>query len=127
MDVLYNSKSDFVKITIDSSQDILVDETSRIAKSIKNDADIISMFPNGCSIEVGTPGIGSNLSEKFQYEKNIGRKLSVEYHKGDNNVFKDLFQLIDVRQDAIKVKKNKDECFILFKNIVSAKIKVSFD
>ena len=68
MDLIYNQSSDFVKVTIDS-YNITIKETSNIAKRIKNDDSILSMFPNGCRLEVTTPGIGSNLIKKFQYKK----------------------------------------------------------
>ena len=48
MDLIHNPSSDFIKIIIDSSKNIPIKETSRIAKLIKNDNSIISMFPNGC-------------------------------------------------------------------------------
>ena len=73
MDLDHNSRSDFIRITIDSPNDIPIDETSKLAKRIKNDESILSMFPNGYRLEVGTPGVGTGLVEKFQYEKNIGR------------------------------------------------------
>ena len=73
MDLVHNSNSDFVKVIIDSVNNIPIKETSKIAKRIKNDDNILSMFPKGCRLEVSTPGVGSNLVRKFQYEKNIGK------------------------------------------------------
>ena len=73
MDLVHNTSSDFVKVIIDSFNNITIKETSMIARRIKNDDNIVSMFPNGCRLEVTTPGLGSNLVKKFQYEKNIGR------------------------------------------------------
>ena len=75
MDLIHNSGSDFVKVTIDSFDNITIKETSNIAKRIKNDDSILSMFPNGCRLEVTTPGIGSNLVKKFQYKKNIEQAI----------------------------------------------------
>ena len=69
MDLVHDARSDYIKITIDSPKDIPIGKTSYIAKRIKNDENIISMFPNGCRLEVGTPGIGSNLNHSFQYKK----------------------------------------------------------
>ena len=69
MDLIHNSGSDFVKVTIDSFDNITIKETSNIAKRIKNDDSILSMFPNGCRLEVTTPGIGSNLVKSFNIKK----------------------------------------------------------
>ena len=67
MDLVHDNRSDYIKITVDSPNDITIDKTSYIARRIKNDENIISMFPNGCRLEVGTPGIGSNLNHSFQH------------------------------------------------------------
>ena len=97
MDLFHNSSSDFIKITIDSHRDIPAKVTSKIAKRIKNDDGIISMFPNGCRLEVTTPGVGNNLLKKFQYEKNIGRKILIEYSEHDSKIASDTFLLNPVR------------------------------
>tara|TARA_Y100000591_G_C21713048_1_gene634578 strand:- start:239 stop:676 length:438 start_codon:yes stop_codon:yes gene_type:complete len=127
MDLFHNSSSDFIKIVIDSSKDISINETSKIAKRIKNDDSILSMFPSGCRLEVTTPGVGNNLLKKFQYKKNIGRKILIEYFEDDFNIASDTLLLVDVENEGIIVSNNKREYSIMFKNIISAKIKVSFD
>ena len=127
MDLVHNSSSDFVKVIIDSFNNIPIKETSRIARRIKNDDNIVSMFPNGCRLEVTTPGVGSNLVKKFQYEKNIGRNLLLEYREDNSNLICDTFLLVDVKNEGIMLRKSKKDYFIVFENIKSAKIKVSID
>ena len=127
MDLVHDSKSNYIKIIIDSPNDISIGKTSHIAKRIKNDENIISMFPNGCRLEVGTPGIGSNLNHSFQYKKNIGRKISLTYLGSDNESISKVYKLIDSDESGVKVKNNNIEFFINFEKIVSAKIKVSFE
>ena len=127
MDLVHNISSDFVKVTIDSFNHIPIKETSMIARRIKNDDSIISMFPNGCRLEVTTPGVGSKLVKKFQYKKNIGRNILLEYYESNSNFICDTFLLVDVKNKGITVSKNKMDRFVIFENIKSAKIKVSFD
>ena len=127
MDLVHKSSSDFVKVIIDSFNDITIKETSKIAKRIKNDDNILSMFPNGCRLEVTTPGLGSNLVKKFQYEKNIGRNILLEYFENNSDLVSDTFLLIDVKNEGITVGKDKRDYFVIFENIKSAKIEVSFD
>tara|TARA_Y100000591_G_scaffold121808_1_gene103965 strand:- start:34 stop:471 length:438 start_codon:yes stop_codon:yes gene_type:complete len=127
MDLLHNSGSDFVKVTIDSLNIITIKETSKIAKRIKNDDSIVSMFPNGCRLEVTTPGIGSSLLKKFQYEKNIGRNILLEYYESNSNLICDTFLLVDVKNEGINVSNSKRNYYIAFESIKSAKIKISFD
>ena len=127
MDLTYNASSDFVRITIDSLRNISIKETSTIAKRIKNDDNILSMFPFGCQLEVTTPGVGTILEKKFQYEKNVGRKLILKYYKNDSDLISDTFTLINVKEEGIIVAKGKMEYFIVFESIASAKVKISFD
>jgi len=127
MDLVHNSSTDFVKVIIDSFNIISIEETSRIARQIKNDDNIVSMFPNGCRLEVTTPGVGSNLVKKFQYEKNIGRNIILEYSESKSNFICDTFLLVDVKNKGLMVSKSERDYFIIFENIKSAKIKVSFD
>ena len=127
MDLVHNSSSDYVKVTIDSFNSLSIKETSRIARQIKNDDNIVSMFPNGCRLEVTTPGVGSNLVKKFQYEKNIGRNIRLEYRESNSNLICDTFLLVDVKNKGLVLSKNDMDYFIIFENIKSAKIKVSFD
>ena len=44
MDLIHNSGSDFVKVTVDSFDNITIKETSNIAKRIKNDESILSII-----------------------------------------------------------------------------------
>ena len=127
MDLVHKSSSDFVKVIIDSFNSITIKETSKIAKRIKNDDNILSMFPNGCRLEVTTPGLGSKLVKKFQYEKNIGRNILLEYFENNSDLVSDKFLLIDVKNKGITVGKDKRDYFVIFENIKSAKIEVSFD
>ena len=127
MDLVHDTRSDYIKIIVDSPYDIPIDKTSYIARSIKNDENIISMFPNGCRLEVGTPGVGSNLNHSFQFRKNIGRKISLTYLGRDNESISKIYELIDSNDSGILVKNKNVEIFIHYEKIVSAKIKVSFD
>ena len=122
----YNSRSSFIKIVIDSREDISVDETAELARDIKNDDYIVSNFPEGIRLEVGTPGIGSELIRAFQYKKNIGRNIELEYHD-ESEVIRKTYLLLGVGRNSISVEKNNKTNDILFDDIKSAKIKVSFD
>jgi len=122
----YNPRSSFIKIVIDSIDEISVDDTAFLARDIKNDDYILSNFPEGVRLEVGTPGVGSELKRAFQYEKNIGRSIELEYH--DNSEIKrKTFLLVSVGKNSIIVEKNNKKNDISFIDIKSAKIKVSFD
>ena len=126
LSVKIDSNSSFIKIVIDSANDISVDKTAMLAKEIKNNEDILSNFPRGVRLEVGTPGIGSRLEKNFQYKKNIGRKIELEYRSKDNTN-KETFLLIGNNKTGINVKDDKVEHYIDYSDIISARVKISFD
>ena len=126
LSVKIDSNSSFIKIVIDSAHDISVDKTAMLAKEIKNNEDILSNFPRGVRLEVGTPGIGSRLEKNFQYKKNIGRKIELEYRSKDNTN-KETFLLIGNNKTGINVKDDKVEHYFDYSDIISARVKISFD
>ena len=127
MDLVFDVRSDYVRVVVDSIGDLSIGQTSRIAKRIRNDESILSMFPNGCKLEVGTPGIGAPLSRNFQYKKNIGRKILLDYSNNSDEPISKVYDLVSADDKGINVKIKNDEVFINYDNIISAKIKVSFD
>ena len=126
LSVKIDSSSSFIKVVIDSANDISVDKTAMLAKEIKNNEDILSNFPQGVRLEVGTPGIGSRLEKNFQYKKNIGRKIELEYRSKDHTI-KETFLLIGNNETGINVKDGKVEYYINYSDIISARVKISFD
>ena len=126
LSVKIDSSSSFIKVVIDSANDISVDKTAMLAKEIKNNEDILSNFPNGVRLEVGTPGIGSRLEKNFQYKKNTGRKIELEYRSKENTI-KETFLLIGNNETGINVKDGKVEYYIDYSDIISARVKISFD
>ena len=86
---------------------------------------IMSNFPDGLKIEVGTPGIGSSLIKKFQFAKNIGRKIKLEY-KDNIKSNNDSFYLVDAHDSYIVVEKFSKKMNIKYENIINAKVEISF-
>ena len=97
-----------------------------LARHIKNDDYIVTNFPEGVRLEVGTPGVGSELQKTFQYEKNIGRHIDLKYYDG-SEIIRKTYVLMAVGKNSIVVEKNNKKIDIFFDDIKSAKIKVSFD
>ena len=122
----FNPSSSFIRVVIDSSSEISVEHTALLARNIKNDDYIISNFPEGLRLEVGTPGVGSELRRPFQYKKNIGRNIELAYHDG-NEIIRNTYSLVGVKKNGIIVEKKNEKNDIPFIDIKSAKIKVSFE
>jgi len=126
LSVKFDSRTSFIKIIIDSVNEISVDKTAMLAKEIKNNEKIISNFPQGIKLEVGTPGIGSMLEKIFQYKKNIGRKIKLEYHYKDN-IINGTYLLTSASDIDIIVEQDSNKYIIEYNDIISAKVKISFN
>lgn len=127
MDLVFDSRSDYVRVVVDSIGNLSIGKTSNIAKKIRNDESMLSMFPNGCKLEVGTPGIGVSLTRSFQYKKNIGRKILLEYSNNNDEPVSKVYNLVSADDKGINVKIKGKLVFINYDNIISAKVEVSFD
>lgn len=127
MDLVFDSRSDYVRVVVDSIGNLSIGKTSNIAKKIRNDESMLSMFPNGCKLEVGTPGIGVPLTRNFQYKKNIGRKILLEYSNNNDEPVSKVYNLVSADDKGINVKIKDKLVFINYDNIISAKVEVSFD
>ena len=121
-----DSKASFIKVIIDSINDISIEKTAVLARKIKNDESLISNFPKGLKLEVGTPGIGSNLEKKFQYIKNIGRKIQLKYRLNSNIISK-TYTLLDANEFGIIVKDGNNKHNVDYSHIISASVNISFD
>ncbi|MEE3152743.1 MAG: hypothetical protein VX279_02025 [Candidatus Neomarinimicrobiota bacterium] len=126
LSVKFDSRTSFIKIIIDSVNEISVDKTAMLAKEIKNNEKIISNFPQGIKLEVGTPGIGSMLEKIFQYKKNIGRKIKLEYYYKDN-IIHGTYLLTSASDIDIIVEQDSNKYVIEYNDIISAKVKISFN
>ena len=126
LSLIIDSRSSFIKVTIDSIKDIPIDKTTMLARDIKNDESIISNFPEGIRLEVGTPGIGSNLEKPFQYKKNIGRKIQLDYQI-NNNTISNTYSLLDADETSVIVNDGTKNHNIDYDHIISARVKISFD
>ena len=121
-----DSSSSYIKLTIDSLKDVSINDTAKLAKKIKNDDIVISEFPSGVKLEVGTPGIGSNLEKIFQFKKNIGREIKLKYQL-NNDIISDTYVLLDANENFIIVDNDINKNNIDYDHIISAAVKVSFD
>ena len=121
-----DSSSSYIKLTIDSLKDVSINDTAKLAKKIKSDDILISEFPSGVKLEVGTPGIGSNLEKIFQFKKNIGREIKLKYQL-NNDIISDTYVLLDANENFIIIYDDINNHNIDYDNIISAVVKISFD
>jgi ribosome maturation factor RimP len=126
LNVHENIRNSYVRITVDKDEPVTIDMTSEISKMIQESAILDEFYPDGVRLEVSSPGIGSQLEYPFQYKKNVGREISIQY-KEDDNLRKIKGILEEASKDDIHVDCNRDLLKIRYEDIQKAKIVVSFN
>ena len=83
VDVSGGGKSRQVKITVDTEKGITLDECQQISREIGDIFFRKDIYPDGYNLEVTSPGIDKPLQHDFEYTRNIGRDLTVNYMEED--------------------------------------------
>ena len=125
LDVRENSRGNYLRIVIDSENNMTLSDTTRLTKVLRNSIEIDSLYPSGFRLEVSTPGLNNALRFPFQYKKNINRTLVVSYIEKELEV--------EVEGNLVKADNNEIELIysdksitINYEKIIDAKVIVSF-
>ena len=125
IDLQHNRQTDLIKVTIDGEKPLNIGDTESLASSLRVSHELVHQFPHGFQLEVSTSGIYSPLIEPYQFRKNKGRILIVEYV--DNKIQKHVFgKLIDANDQEIRLDVDGIRSIISYDEIKKAKVKISF-
>ena len=125
VDLQHNRQTDLIKVTIDGEEPLNIGDTEALARSLRVSHELVHQFPHGYQLEVSTPGIYSSLIEPYQFRKNKGRILIVEYV--DNKIQKHVSgKLIDANDQEISLDVDGIRSIISYDKIKKAKVKISF-
>ena len=125
VDLQHNRQTDLIKVTIDGEEPLNIGDTEALASSLRVSHELVHQFPHGFQLEVSTSGIYSPLIEPYQFRKNKGRILIVEYV--DNKIQKHVFgKLIDANDQEIRLDVDGIRSIISYDKIKNAKVKISF-
>jgi len=118
-------------IHVDGDEGISIQDCAAISRHVGFHLEEENTIEKAYNLEVSSPGVGEPLKLKRQYEKNIGRDLSIKLSGGELTEGK----LLDMNDSSItieaKVKeKGKKaqlvETTIGFDNIIETKVLISF-
>ena len=126
MDITENQRSGLIRVVIDAERPVTLGDTAILSRKLRNDDELGIRFPDGCSIEVTTPGLNNSLESPFQFRKNIDRKLKINFSNGD--VTQTITgKLIDADDTGIHLNESGQEIILRYDQINSAKVLVSFN
>ncbi len=115
-----------IKVTVDSAEGINLDECKRVSKEI---SDIIyrkDLVFGDYRLIVSSPGLDKSLEHDYEFIRNIGKKLTVNYTNEIQETKEILGELTKFENNMIYLKTGKDEFSIPVKNIIKAKIKLKW-
>ena len=72
-----NQQQQKLVILIDNEAGVSIEECAKVSHQLDDLIEAQSLIPNAYTLEVSSPGIDIPLTERWQYEKNLGRKLTV--------------------------------------------------
>ena len=125
IDLQHNRQTDLIKVTIDGEEPLNIGDTEALASSLRVSHELVHQFPHGFQLEVSTSGIYSPLIEPYQFRKNKGRILIVEYV--DNKIQKHVSgKLTDANDQEISLNVDGIRSIISYDKIKKAKVKISF-
>ncbi|MFL5731432.1 MAG: ribosome maturation factor RimP [Cytophagaceae bacterium] len=80
VEVLIGGNSGMRKITVvlDGEPSISIEECAAVSRKLGHELEESNIIDSPYLLEVGSPGLDQPLKLKRQYQKNVGRKLSVQ-------------------------------------------------
>ena len=118
-------------IHVDGDEGINIQDCAAISRHVGFHLEEENVLEKAYNLEVSSPGIGEPLKLKRQYDKNIGREVSVKLEGGDVKEGK----LLNVTESGItieaKVKEKGKKAELVetnidFNNITETKVLISF-
>jgi len=118
-------------IHVDGDEGISIQDCAAISRHVGFHLEEENTIEKAYNLEVSSPGVGEPLKLKRQYEKNIGREISVKLAGGDITEG----ELLAVNDDSIiieaKVKEKGKKAQLVetsldFSNIIETKVLISF-
>jgi ribosome maturation factor RimP len=114
-----------VEVYIDSEKGVTVDDCSKISREINQLFDKEDLIGSNYRLDVSSPGVDRPLKFLAQYLKHISRKFEVEYLDKEENK-KITAALIRINGDLLFFQSKTSELKINYKDIIKAKILISF-
>lgn len=118
--------SQVIEIFIDGETDVSADDCAKISREIGSELEQQSLVSEQYRLDVSSPGVDRPLKYLSQYNKHKGRKFELSFRK-DDEVKKVKAKLNKIEGDNLFfLLNNNQEELIKFKDIVKAKVLISF-
>ena len=120
-----NDRNRIVEVFVDGDKNVSAEDLAEVSKAINGIIEQENLIKGSYRLDVSTPGIDRPLKFLKQYPKHINRKFEILYvENGENKNIK--AKLESVEGDNLQFSAAKVLLKINFKDIISAKVQISF-
>ncbi|RPI71210.1 MAG: hypothetical protein EHM47_10735 [Ignavibacteriales bacterium] len=121
-----HGRNQVIEVYIDGKDYINADDCARVSHQLNAKLESIIGPDDSYRLDVSSPGIDRPLKFIEQFPKHLNRKFELVYNL-NNDTKKIEAELIEVFNDELKfLTKEKKEIIIKFKDIIKAKVLISF-
>ena len=125
IDVMESFESGFVRVVIDSEATVTLGDTAILTKKLIKSDEFNNRYPNGCRIEITTPGVDAPLKKAYQFKKNINKSVKISY-RNEGQIDSIKCKIISADDNSVLVKYDNNDIPIFYDQIEYAKILLSF-
>ncbi len=119
-------KNTVIEIFIDGENYISADDCSKVSREINNRLSNLIQQQDNYRLDVSSPGVDKPLKFIQQFPKHLNKKFELSY-KQQTETKKTVGRLTEVKGDVLKFLLNNNEELVLdFKDIIKAKVIISF-
>lgn len=124
-DIIGGARNRRVRIICDTEPGITINQCRQLGGAIQDMFLRKDIFADGYEIEVSSPGVDKPLEHAFEYKRNIGRELNVEYDATDE-IKHAVGKLVAFDGSVLTLEAKKDTFEIPMAAIKHAKIKLKW-
>ena len=125
IDIMENIESGFIRIVVDSKDTITLGDTATLTRRLLKSDKFNDRYPDGCRIEITTPGLDYPLKNAYQFKKNINKKIKISYNE-DNKLNSINCKILSADNNTVLVKHHNSDIPISYDQIEDAKLLLSF-
>lgn len=125
IDVMESFESGFVRVVIDSEATVTLGDTAILTKKLIKSDEFNNRYPNGCRIEITSPGVDAPLKKAYQFKKNINKNVKIRY-RNEGQIDSIKCKILSADDDSVLVNCDNNDIPIFYDQIEHAKILLSF-
>ncbi len=125
LDISGGGRNRQVKIIVDTESGVTLKECQQISKEVNDIFFRKDIYADGYKLEVSSPGVDKPLEHEFEFRKNVGRDLALEYIEGDE-ILKVTGTLESFSGEQLCLIVGKDSVVVPRANVKHAKVKLKW-